>query len=299
MKTEERDGWLLLLIKLIAVCMWSTLNVVSFNPQVAHSARRLETLLRYWKQEAQDIVVLTGTKRRAGEEACEIDVIEGYQCFHFGHANRNDAHAGITIAIALKLLKAGKVSQVWNPDRRLAGRLAAVRIKSACSDVLIVGMYPPPWSSPRNRSKFELTIKHADKLISEQAHRVCPIICADANARVGLRPAEDGGGWCQDEAEQIGHWFDEYENQPGKLFRTLAVKQAISLVTTLWPNGPTYFHPKTSGTRIDYIGVPTAMMRGGRVKWAGVRYHDTPHVQNKVSLVPRDERSGCEALCKA
>eukprot|EP00929_Paragymnodinium_shiwhaense_P042155 TRINITY_DN21867_c0_g1_i1.p1 TRINITY_DN21867_c0_g1~~TRINITY_DN21867_c0_g1_i1.p1 ORF type:complete len:272 (-),score=45.28 TRINITY_DN21867_c0_g1_i1:71-886(-) len=216
-------------MKVLIAVMWSCLNVVSFNPQVANGRRRLETMLRFWGQSGQDVVVLTGTKRRAGVEGCEIEMMEGYQCFHFGYENRNDAHAGITIALAARLLKAAKVTQVWNPDKKLAGRLAAVRLKSACSDVLLVGMYPPPWSSPRNRSKFELTIKHADKLISEQAHRVCPILCTDANARVGLRPAEAGGGWWQDEAEQIGHYYDEKENQPGRLFRNAGC-QAVAII---------------------------------------------------------------------
>jgi hypothetical protein len=128
--------------------IFSMINLVSHNVLSADLPRQ-EILLEEWHQRGFDVGVMQGTRRRHNDVDLQpmFRNSEHFLVIEFGWRDKHDAHSGILIAFANKLLKKGRITEVFSPPANetcLWGRVGGVRFKSAHTDFFVFGFYPPP-----------------------------------------------------------------------------------------------------------------------------------------------------------
>eukprot|EP00929_Paragymnodinium_shiwhaense_P034293 TRINITY_DN18681_c0_g1_i3.p1 TRINITY_DN18681_c0_g1~~TRINITY_DN18681_c0_g1_i3.p1 ORF type:complete len:336 (-),score=68.56 TRINITY_DN18681_c0_g1_i3:379-1386(-) len=275
---------------LVLLCVLAYMRIVTYNPQIARQ-ERLEEILGYFDGKA-DVVVLTGTKMPAdgGNDPVRLCRLGRWTVYCFGYKLRSQHHAGLAIAVRNKFGKELSVVGYYGPPARLAsvrGRVGAIRCRSNVSDITIVGLYLPPYSSPSNKNIYHKSLQFMDNFLSSIPARSTPVICMDANARVGLQ-AQDGG-WQSGLSPAVGTVGTLLpENAAGTALRLAMEKQYLCLANTVVGSGSDTYYSSRTSTRIDYIAVPQTAAAAGRIRTINTLLDDVMYLQNKPSFHPRD-----------
>lgn len=118
-----------------------------FNPLSLVSPQRLvdiEQAVRF-----SDVIVLPGTRLRQRDGPYWYDGDKQRWRLHFGYGKPGTGAmttraAGITFSFDGRRIDRTMVTRIDSPPDKLAGRLAAVRLKAARTDLTLVACYFPP-----------------------------------------------------------------------------------------------------------------------------------------------------------
>ncbi len=139
-------------------------------------------------------------------------------------------------------------------DPALQGRALAIRIKQGTTvDITIVNMYFPPVQLHPNKEKITNKLyAWAEKLLDQLPVRNTPIICTDANGRMGQ---EAHNRYPDSIGAENG---DEPTHRAGMRFAEFLAQNNMMAINTFVGIGPTFYSISSSGqSRVNYICIPT------------------------------------------
>eukprot|EP00929_Paragymnodinium_shiwhaense_P072730 TRINITY_DN36919_c0_g2_i1.p1 TRINITY_DN36919_c0_g2~~TRINITY_DN36919_c0_g2_i1.p1 ORF type:complete len:352 (-),score=36.49 TRINITY_DN36919_c0_g2_i1:773-1828(-) len=268
------------------------MRLVVHNVQVANRLR-VEEITTYFDNTC-DILVLVGTQQKAQDENSYTSRVitakrSTWDVFEFGYRTKTQRHSGIVIAVRRRNRGSAVVQVYQSPTTAaaLAGRFGALRLRSQHSDVTVVGLYFPPFTTKQNRFTYSKLIKQTDVFLSGLPTRSTPVLAMDANAKVGLQWCPLSNMHVQGASRAIGVHECDVENTQGTELRKLLEKQLLTLANTHCQAGPTYYNRNTS-SRIDFVAIPQASWQAGRLVKCMTLLQDNMYVQNKASFHPRD-----------
>ena len=156
-------------------------------------------------------------------------------------------------------------------DPKLQGRAGLVRVKTASADFAVLSVYLPPCFADNSirrvwYSVMEWVSKSLDKLPS----RCLPILCLDANPRVGKVAC--AGAVAIDTSDAVGQCEPELETPAGHAFKTFLEGQFMSAANTYFSAGKTFYPTRLASkpSRVDYICLPRSAIEAGRVSSCSV-----------------------------
>ncbi len=122
-----------------------TLKVVSWNPQTAHTAARLEDISSVFKR--YQCVVLQGTQRRSsGGNGATVSNVFHHHAIYFGHCSsvrETGPHGGITSMLHNKFFDNHFHTIAIPEDVSIVGMVGLLRVKIGTAiDVTVVGVCP-------------------------------------------------------------------------------------------------------------------------------------------------------------
>eukprot|EP00929_Paragymnodinium_shiwhaense_P036506 TRINITY_DN1955_c0_g1_i1.p1 TRINITY_DN1955_c0_g1~~TRINITY_DN1955_c0_g1_i1.p1 ORF type:complete len:1600 (+),score=138.99 TRINITY_DN1955_c0_g1_i1:125-4924(+) len=248
-------------------------DVTIYNPLAANRHTRLEDIAR---EIGGSVIVLVGTRQRCTVDAEQFEYrsVNGYHAVQFGYTRGSNKHAGMTIMLAKKHYAKQNIVRVITPgtDRRLRGRVGGVRLKTASSDITVIGAYyPPPHTQETKRLWHEVNDK-VSQMIAQIPGRSVPLLLCDSNCHVGSVKGDDDG--------TVGMHDCEREDEAGMHFREMLQAHEMALYNTFFPCGKTFF--STTGgrsTRVDYIAGPRSLITDGRVLRCRVRLYAGDRLQ--------------------
>lgn len=232
--------------------------IIHFNP-LSMDAWRAEEISREFSK--ADVVVLTGTQRRAWHDKQKVTVqsLENHSELSFGWSRGQftNRSAGISIMVGRRFGRAS-VRKVLEPPRSLTGRGAAVRLVAAKVDLLVVALYYPPRTGDHMRTAEALT-EWAHAVTASVGFRTCPIVCTDLNDGFGLR-RDTTGRWkrvreCDPEHDNAGSVEPSREHGHSALMRDFMKLHHMCSVTSHTETGPTYYG-EHSQSKIDHVIIP-------------------------------------------
>ena len=227
-------------------------RIVQYNPLSLLPTGRLQHILR--ELGLQHFVGICGTGRRAKDTD---PAYTSYRCgkywvydFPVRQKSKFATHgAGLCLAISRQTFSPRNVVSIADIPEEFAGRVAAIRVKRQDVDFLFVAAYiPVEPHRTAERAKIAKLWEFLYKLLNNIPSRCVPIICMDANGRVGSQASES-----------IGSHDGQKENSNGKQLRELCEHHHLCLANTFYPIGPTWRGEHTT-SRIDYIAIPKAML---------------------------------------
>lgn len=245
------------------------LRLVSFNPLSLAKGRLLEISEAKgpWAQ-AVALPVVT-------EEAPR------HKAYHFGY-NRgalSNRSAGCVILLDRELART--VKSVEHPPAHLARRGGVLRLQSRARPVrdvaIIVGYYPPrPHAQGASHGGVYMRAVMAltawmGTVLSFLPARTTPFLCVDLNDGIGGRFTEAGVPQRVDNPFVGAAQFD-MEHEAGTAFREMLDFHGMSVLTTHFKSGYTFYGAGGYASRIDHVAVPAALvpvvdqyvLRGGR-----------------------------------
>ena len=151
--------------------------VTTLNTKIATHFIRL-TMEQY--------VCIQGSQRRTHEPVTQYDVGE-FHVLECGYGPAAGKASGVVIAFRTKLFSFKHLARVYSPPSELLGRVGAIRLKRGDVDFLvIINAYFPvnPHKTQEKQycNKVWAWIYH---VLSQAPSRCAPILCMDANGRVG------------------------------------------------------------------------------------------------------------------
>lgn len=197
-------------------------------------------------------------------------------------------HCGVIIALRRKLFPRSSIIRIYNPPAQLEGRAGALRIRlHKGMDFTVFSMYLPPSSSANALHIAQCLFDWCSEVLADLPGRSLPLICLDANARLGSFPL-----FAPDGASLVGRWGRSRENAAGRQFRNFLLINRLAAVNTLFRGsaGPTWFNTQGHRARVDYIfTIPEALQKLRRAEWLCVwvstfNYHTLLHWQITVQL---------------
>ena len=228
-------------------------RIVQYNPLSLLPAGRLQHIL--CELGMQHFVGICGTGHRAKSTD---PAFTSYKCgkywvydFPARPKSQFAIHgAGVCIAISSKTFSPRNVVSIADVPEEFAGRVAAIRVRRQDVDFLFVAVYVPvePHKTT-DRNKIAKLWEYLYKLLNNIPSRCVPVICIDANGRVGSQTSDS-----------IGPCDSQRENSNGKQLRELCEHHHLCLVNTFYPIGHTWRGEYTS-SRIDYIAIPKSMLQ--------------------------------------
>ena len=233
-------------------------SVTTYNALSLVQTRRLRHILSDMRWTS--FVCIQGSHRRTTEPVIQYSV-EGFNVLEWGYTPVAGKSSGILIAFRNKLFGTRQVAQVYTPPEELIGRVGAVRLKRGDADFMVINAYiavnPQKYQDKLYCNKLWAWVHH---VVSLAPRRCVPILCSDANGRVGSGPPCEG----------IGNHQSDTENFNGEKLRELLTDHHMAAVNTFFPAGDTFFGHFGRSSRIDYICLPVSMLE--RVKQCAVLY---------------------------
>ena len=225
-----------------------------------------------------DVVVLPGTRIRAHDDRGVIkQSLDRHTALHAGwcrgqHTNRS---AGVTILVGRRF-RERSIVEVTTPPKQLSGRGLAIRIRSGCLDVKIIGVYVPPYAGgakklQAHRACVEMLAAWVEKELSRTPCRCAPFLMMDMNDRFGWERIGSEEYVGTDDA--VGEVSPGREGVAAKIFRDILGRYDMCAYNTFHPVGDTYYGPKGS-SRIDFVCGPCGLF---------------PHI-NSINLMRRAGR---------
>jgi len=231
-------------------------QVVSYNPMSTRQGGRNELVLRVCKWAS--VIVLQGSRDKATtHHALQYYVQDGFMHFVAGFGPKSCKHAGVRVCLNMKYHEYKHIHSVAFPeDKVLQGRALAVRSRRPGSDVTFIGAYIPPQTAKGSSKVAVLLVNWIVQLIWSLPRRSVPVLCLDANARIG----EDDAG--NTFPELIGRFGGTKENHNGSLFRQLLVDTHLAASNTFRHNPPTFYSGSDLAwtSRIDFICLPPSLL---------------------------------------
>ena len=151
--------------------------------------------------------------------------------------------SGIVIAFRRKLFSFKNLVRVHTPPAELLGRVGAIRLKRGDVDFLVVNAYIPvnPHKA-QDRQYCDRVWAWIHHVLSQAPNRCVPILCLDANGRVGHGES----------SPSIGPAEPATENYNGGKLGELLSAHHMAAVNTFFPTGDTYYGQFGTSSRIDY-----------------------------------------------
>eukprot|EP00959_Pyramimonas_sp_CCMP1952_P348302 7295987-Pyramimonas_sp.AAC.1 len=217
---------------LVRCCMWNPLSM-----RQAGRWRDVQKQLRSCRA-----IALAGTQ--CGTELpCVQDRLGKYHRFQWGRSSGSAGRpTGCSLLIRDCLFDGKQIRRVWHYEGELAGRLGAVRCKSASSDITFIVAYAPV--EPPGGAGRAAAIRGCEKfwsrlnsLLDELPSRTVPLLMLDAKARVGSVASES-----------LGSCEVDNENMNGLYFRETLEAHYLRAVNTYYVCGPTFYHENGTST---------------------------------------------------
>eukprot|EP00969_Alexandrium_andersonii_P207457 9165434-Alexandrium_andersonii.AAC.1 len=112
---------------------------------------------------------------------------------------------------------------------------------------------------PEFRNRAGRLWEYVRAFIARLPGRCIPLLCTDANARVGLQRVSDA--WVPGQSMAIGEQFPQQENSNGGRLRTMLEEHEMHAVNTFFPISETYYGFFGDRSRPDYICLPRSMQQ--------------------------------------
>ena len=214
------------------------------------------------------VVCLQGTRRKAPDSLpCSVMHTAGYRVYQFGYGPKSNAHAGVSIALKHKKFSEDTVVLVDAPrDPKLQGRAGLVRVKSGSADFAILSVYLPPCFADNSiRRVWHSVMQWVSKSLDKLPSRCLPILCLDANSRVGKVAC--ARGVAIDTSDAVGQCEPELETPAGHAFKTFLEGQFMSGANTYFSAGKTFYPTSLASkpSRVDYGCLPGSAVEASRV----------------------------------
>lgn len=107
------------------------------------------------------------------------------------------------MSISSRIAAREEITVLWSPkERRLAGRVIAVRVRHEAIDLTIYSVYCPP-NYRKTREEYDYVMKKVVENIAMLPGSTTPVMLMDGNAHVG-RIREEGGNREGEDLEVVG-----------------------------------------------------------------------------------------------
>ena len=223
-------------------------GAVSYNVLSLHQTRRLRHILSELRW--YSFVCLQASQRRTSEPVLQYDVGD-FHVVEWGYGPAAGKSAGLVIAFRQKLFSLCNLVRVYTPPPELLGRVGAIRLERGDADFMVINAYVPVNPHRVQDQRYCDSIwAWVHLLLSQAPSRCMPILCCDANGRVGKGP----------DAACIGPEQRTAENYNGKKLRELLSDHYMAATNTFYPAGDTYFGQFGNSSRIDYVCIPQSML---------------------------------------
>ena len=136
---------------------------------------------------------------------------------------------GIILALKRRTIPPSAVQRVFAPDSDLAGRVGGLRIRMRSGpDLSIFNLYFPTSRFPRSAEISLRMWQWLEEYLVQLPCRTIPVVLTDANARLGTTRLNSPVG-----APLVGTYTNQRENAPGRLLRTILLRNNLAAVNTL------------------------------------------------------------------
>ena len=223
-------------------------SAVSYNALSLVQVRRFRHFLSELRWNS--FICVQGTRRSTTDDVMQYS-LAGFNVLEWGYTRHSGRAAGIAIAYRDKLFKKHHAVRVYTPPTELVSRCGAVRLKRGNVDFLLVNAYVPV--NPQKYAERQYCDKvwaWLDYIISHAPSRSVPVLCMDANARVG----------CGEACASIGQQQPSPENYNGSKLRELLCRHHVAATNTFFAAGDTYYGSFGNSSRIDYVCIPQTML---------------------------------------
>eukprot|EP00959_Pyramimonas_sp_CCMP1952_P065829 1374435-Pyramimonas_sp.AAC.1 len=230
------------------------MRILTYNPLAANTVERLVDIsdeLKDW-----DIILLCGTQEWAGPEAVRKVMLPNHWCLRIG------ARKGkyITKACGLAILVHRRMDQnclreIYTPPTSLQGRVAGVKLATSTMDLAIFPVYYAPVHTKRYDEIGARIGDWLETTTDRLGTRTFIVIAGDVNSDFGLHRSTDG--IVQKTINScLGTYAKTIENENGTAFRKMCQSSDLSIITTNYDTGPTYFGPRGGTSKVDHIALP-------------------------------------------
>eukprot|EP00929_Paragymnodinium_shiwhaense_P002718 TRINITY_DN103006_c0_g1_i1.p1 TRINITY_DN103006_c0_g1~~TRINITY_DN103006_c0_g1_i1.p1 ORF type:complete len:265 (-),score=37.31 TRINITY_DN103006_c0_g1_i1:340-1134(-) len=227
---------------------WSMPSIVSYNVLSATQQDRFDDIFRVFRKSL--CVCLQGTRlaQRDGE-AYRYELRAGFHHISFPFKKGSNGHAGLSIAINADMVEKEQIVQIVAPqDRLLQGRIAGARVKYRNADIFFLNCYMPPGGlSGKNKDDYIKVVNFLGHTMDRVPGRSLPVVCMDANARVG-HPTLYTGERSDEKTDAIGPHRHECEDAAGRTLRELMQIHMMADAGTFFEAGHTYWSGSHRGT---------------------------------------------------
>ena len=249
-------------------------SAVSYNALSLVQTRRLRHILSELRWNS--IVCIQGTQRRTNEQVVQY-TIPGFNIIEWGCSTHSGKSAGLVIAVRNKLFSFKHMVRVFTPPEEFIGRAGAIRLKRGDVDFLVVNVYAPV--NPHLQKDKQYIVRlwaWVGRVLSLAPARCVPVLCTDANARLGRGTR----------VPSVGTFDAVAENFNGEQLRELLTEHHMVATNTFFPAGDTYFGNFGRNSRIDYVCIPQSMLQA--VERCNVLYAQGKRLQLIPAVGKRD-----------
>ena len=249
-------------------------SAVSYNALSLVQTRRLRHILSELRWNS--IVCIQGTQRRTNEQVVQY-TIPGFNIIEWGCSTHSGKSAGLVIAVRNKLFSFKHMVRVFTPPEEFIGRAGAIRLKRGDVDFLVVNVYAPV--NPHLQKDKQYIVRlwaWVGHVLSLAPARCVPVLCTDANARLGRGTR----------VPSVGTFDAVAENFNGEQLRELLTEHHMVATNTFFPAGDTYFGNFGRNSRIDYVCIPQSMLQA--VERCNVLYAQGKRLQLIPAVGKRD-----------
>ena len=241
--------------------MAGTLKALLYNPCSLHNDRLTEIVLG---AAAFDIIALPATQQRQTDPLVPVtrSRIVRHTALSWGwkKTSWSNKSCGITIALGPRL--ANGIKKVFVPPVELTGRVGAVRIRNKTVDLTVFVPYLPPRGIQGENYSAQCALavlRWIEKILQQTPQRSMPIILGDLNDSFGLVKTEEGTTLLQSDF-CVGDELPGVQHKTAEVVRDWATRHSMSIATTFWHTGFTFFngHKKS---KIDHIIIPSSALK--------------------------------------
>ena len=203
------------------------MQIVLYNPLSASSRDRLEQISYEFPRIEAVVLPGSGAWRHNASLLAEDVVLKNHAAIVFGW--RRGWAVGRACGITVLLRKAWResVKSIHHPPEYLQGRVAAIRIKTKCEDLLLAIVYAPSYGSlplQQHRRVIQGIVAFIEGILAKIGQRTTPILLGDLNEKFGI--IRQDGLTLARETEVTGTWQAGVEKQFAEDWRELAAREA-------------------------------------------------------------------------
>ena len=202
--------------------------------------------------------------------------------------NGGNKHAGLSIGLHSKYITPESVVGIYAPSEPvLRGRLSAIRFKTLGTDITIINMYPPPpCAGGKAWDLYCYILEKCALLITRLPSRTTPILCTDANNKLGYDKAN--GSITRMVSPAVGDVQPEVGSIASTKFVELLEATGMAAINTFYPAGHTFFSATSPArSRISYVCAPAEVL-AARVHSCKVLHKEGKKLQLIKKTQPAD-----------